>query len=78
VEIKGLTPQQVAMLDIMWSIQSKEALYEWIEGLQSEKDRRTAHLLLVLLMLEGVDEYVNDMQEFPEAREVILHVMENK
>lgn len=77
MQIKGLNAQQVAMLDVMWSIQSKEDLYVWVEGLSTEADRKMAHVLMILLMLESVDEYVNDMTEFPDAREVILQVMES-
>lgn len=75
MEIKGLSRRQKQMLDIMWSLDSKEELYSWIDSLKTQKEQRMAHVLLKMILLEGVDEYVADMSEYPEAREVLLNFM---
>lgn len=75
MEIKGLSRRQKQMLDIMWSLDTKEELYSWIDSLKTQKEQRMAHVLLKMILLEGVDEYVADMSEYPEAREVLLNFM---
>ena len=71
MEIDGLSRRQKQMLDIMWSLDSKEELYEWINSLKSERERRMAHVLLTMLMLEGIDEFIQEMDSYPEAIEVL-------
>ena len=71
MEIDGLSRRQKQMLDIMWSLDSKEELYEWINSLKSERERRMAHVLLTMLMLEGIDEFIQEMDSYPEAMEVL-------
>lgn len=78
MEINGLTPQQVEMLDIMWSLDSKEALYSWVENLPTRAEQHMAHVLISLLLLEALDEYVRDMEFYPEANEVLSYIMEKK
>lgn len=71
MEINGLSRRQKQMLDIMWSLDSKEELYEWINSLKSEREQRMAHVLLTMLMLEGIDEFIQEMDSYPEAMEVL-------
>ena len=71
MEIKGLSKRQKQMLDIMWSLDSKEELYAWIDSLKSEREKRMAHVLLMMLMLEGIDNYIQQMDSYPEAMEVL-------
>ena len=71
MEIDGLSRRQKQMLDIMWSLDSKEELYEWINSLKSEREQRMAHVLLTMLMLEGIDEFIQEMDSYPEAIEVL-------
>lgn len=78
MEIKGLSKRQKQMLDIMWCMDSKEELYAWIDNLKSDREQRMAHVLLMMLMLEGIDEYLDDMQSYPEAMDVISNFMVNK
>lgn len=70
MEIKGLSKRQKQMLDIMWSLDSKEELYAWIDSLKNEREKRMAHVLLMMLMLEGIDNYIQQMDSYPEAMEV--------
>ena len=71
MEIKGLSKRQKQMLDIMWSLDSKEELYAWIDTLKTEREKRMAHVLLMMLMLEGIDNYIQQMDSYPEAMEVL-------
>lgn len=71
MEIKGLSKRQKQMLDIMWSLDSKEELYAWIDSLKNEREKRMAHVLLMMLMLEGIDNYIQQMDSYPEAMEVL-------
>ena len=78
MEIKGLSKRQKQMLDIMWSLDSKEELYAWIDSLKTEREKRMAHVLLMMLMLEGIDDYIREMDSYPEAMDVLLNFMVNK
>lgn len=78
MEIKGLSKRQKQMLDIMWSLDSKEELYAWIDSLKTEREKRMAHILLMMLMLEGIDDYIREMDSYPEAMDVLSNFMVNK
>lgn len=66
IEIQGLTPKQVALCDIMWTISSKQGVESFI-GTLPKKDAQDARTLIQLMMLAFIDE-VEDTQE---ARKVI-------
>lgn len=78
MEINGLSKRQKQMLDIMWSLDSKEELYAWIDSLKTERERRMAHVLLMMLMLEGIDEFIHEMDSYPQAMDVLSNFMVNK
>ena len=78
MEIKGLSKRQKQMLDIMWSLDSKEELYAWIDSLKSEREKRMAHVLLMMLMLEGIDNYIQQMDSYPEASDLLSNFMVSK
>jgi hypothetical protein len=56
------------MLQIMWSIDSKEQLNYWINSL-TEKDRKTAASLLLLIQYEVLESLIED--DYSEAKEVL-------
>lgn len=78
MEIKGLSKRQKQMLDIMWSLDSKEELYAWIDTLKTEREKRMAHVLLMMLMLEGIDDYIQQMDSYPEATDFLSNFMVSK
>jgi hypothetical protein len=60
IEIQGLTPKQVALCDIMWTISSKEGVESFIHTLPA-KDARDARTLIEMMQLAFLDE-VDDTQ----------------
>jgi len=76
MEIDGLSPKHVEMLEIMWTIDSKADLYDWIANLPSDKERKMAYTLLNMLLIEAVDECIRETDSYPEANEVLSRFMQ--
>jgi hypothetical protein len=53
--INGLTPEEVQMLDMMWSIESVQDMEDWLMSLTRE-ERLMAYRLRMLLIAELIDE----------------------
>jgi hypothetical protein len=53
--IKGLTPEEVQMLDMMWSIESVEDMEDWVASLNRE-ERLLVYRLRMLLIAEIIDQ----------------------
>jgi hypothetical protein len=53
--INGLTPEEVQMLDMMWSIESLEDMEDWIASLDRE-ERLLVYRLRMLLLAEIIDQ----------------------
>jgi len=61
INISGLTPEEIQMLDMMWSIESSEDMEDWLLSLTRE-ERLMAHSLRMLLVAEMIDsEMVQDL-----------------
>ena len=75
IEINGLTKKQVAMLDILWSLQGQDEIVVWISTL-SDEDQTMALALLKLLHAEMIDQYIDDTS-LEEARSVIEKIQKN-
>ena len=61
--INGLTPEEVQMLDMMWSIESVEEMEDWLMSL-NRKERLMAYRLRMLLLIEMIDyDVVNDLSQ---------------
>ena len=54
--IKGLSTEQVEMLDIMWGLDSGDEFNDWIETL-SKSELRMALILKELLLAYYLDEF---------------------
>lgn len=52
--INGLSPEEVQMLDMMWSIESVEDMEDWVASLNRE-ERLMVYRLRMLLIAEIVD-----------------------
>lgn len=52
--INGLTPEEVQMLDMMWSIESVEDMEDWVASLNRE-ERLMVYRLRMLLLAEIID-----------------------
>jgi hypothetical protein len=74
IQLDGLTERQVKLLDIIWNIDSMEECQEYIMSL-SERDQMECQTLVKLLAIEVLDQSVDRMDDWTEAREVIGRVM---
>ena len=68
ISLDGLTRKEKKMLQIMWSIDSKEQLQYWVSSL-NKRDRITATSLLMLIKYEMLEHMMDD--EYTEANEII-------
>ena len=69
IQINGLTPYQVSLLDEMWACDSMEDFEEFLEALDPE-DRAEALRLQRMILLAELDEVVAQMP-LTEAKEVL-------
>jgi hypothetical protein len=53
--INGLTPEEVQMLDMMWSIESVQDMEDWVLSLNRE-ERLLVYRLRILLIAEIIDQ----------------------
>ena len=67
IHLDNLTPEQVEMLDIMWSLESYDEFQEYLDSL-SKSDRMQAESLAKLIILAEMDNLVG---ECVEAKEVL-------
>ena len=54
ININGLTPEEVQMLDMMWSIESVEDMEDWVASLDRD-ERLLVYRLRMLLIAEMID-----------------------
>lgn len=57
IQIENLTPEQVEMLDIMWSLETYEDYCSYLDSLCSEH-RKMAESLAQMVILAEMDELV--------------------
>lgn len=67
IHLDNLTPEQVEMLDIMWSLESYDEFQDYLNSL-STSDRKQAESLAKLIILAEMDNLVGDCAE---AKEVL-------
>ena len=67
IEIDNLTPEQVEMLDIMWSLESYDEYQAYLDSL-SASDRKMAESLAQMVILAEMDNLVG---ECVEAKEIL-------
>ena len=67
IKLDNLTPEQVEMLDIMWSLESYDEFQSYLNSL-NKSDRQTAESLAKLIILAEMDNLVG---ECVEAKEVL-------
>ncbi len=65
ININGLTPEEVQMLDMMWSIESVEDMEDWVASLNRE-ERLMVYRLRMLLIAEIID--YDNVQDLTEAK----------
>jgi hypothetical protein len=62
IQIENLTPEQVEMLDIMWSLESYEEYCDYLDTLNSE-DRQMAESLAEMVILAEMDNLIGQCVE---------------
>ena len=74
IKIDGLTKEQVDMLEIIWSFQSKDEYFDWLENLDDE-DMEMAQGLMQLLALAIIDEAQEELTDpYKDAKAVIQKI----
>jgi hypothetical protein len=63
--INGLTPEEVQMLDMMWSIESVQDMEDWVASLNRE-ERLLVYRLRMLLIAEIIDQ--DNLQDLSMAK----------
>ena len=69
-KIDGLTRKQVALLDIMWTLDDEQSVENFVRSLP-RADQQQAQSLKTLLIHEMMEEWLEDITEFPDAQEII-------
>jgi hypothetical protein len=72
-KIDGLTKKQVAILDIMWTLDDERSVENFVRSLPLS-DRKQAQSLKTLLIHEALEEWMEGVTEFPDAMELIERV----
>ena len=65
ININGLTPEEVQMLEMMWNIDSVEDMEDWVASLNRE-ERLMVYRLRMLLIAEIID--YDNVQDLTVAR----------
>ena len=66
IQLDNLTPEQVEMLDTMWSLDTYEDYCAYLDSLDAE-DRRMAETLSRLVILEEMDTLLGECEEANEV-----------
>jgi len=70
MRINHLTAYQVELLDAMWACDTLEEYEEFYNRLDAE-DQVTADNLQRLVIMEGIDDDMATLTEFPEAKKLL-------
>lgn len=71
IRIVGLSAEQKALCDQLWSLSTIEDVLEWISGLDPQH-QIDAQCMMELIMLGQLDEL--ELEDCQEAREVISRI----
>ena len=72
VTLTNLTPEQVDMLDILWSLENEEEFEAWHETLDDEESRM-CETLMTLVVLEAWDDEIT--QDLSSSRKLLKQFM---
>lgn len=70
--LTNLSPEQVEMLDIMWSLETLEDLHLW-QGCLDDEQYHMSQTLMMLIVQEAAEELV--MEDLSEAQAVLKKFM---
>ena len=75
ININGLTPEEMQMLDTMWNIESVEDMEDWVMSLNRE-ERMMAYRLRMMLITEMID--YEAIQDLSQAKDYLKKFQLNK
>lgn len=70
IQLDGLTPRQVELLDTIWSMDSQDEVNEFLSTLDPE-DQLNCQTLMRMLVLGLVDQAVDELPAYKEANLVL-------
>lgn len=70
MKIEGLTPIQREIADVLWSLGTTEECQRWLNTL-SPGVHKEALIVMELMLLASIDDYVDNMWEYPDAEAII-------
>ena len=74
ININGLTQEQCDMLDVIWSFETKDEYFDWLENLDKE-ETTMAQGLMQLLTLAILDEAQEELDDpYRDAKLVIQNI----
>lgn len=74
IHIEGLTQEQVAMLDIIWAMDTPAEIEEFVAGLDPD-EQLEYQVLSKMLIFAVIDQETNKMSRFELAEQVLSRVM---
>ena len=77
MRIDGLTSQQVQILDELWACDSVEEMQIYLES-KTTKEIEEVITLREMIVLSHVDEDVEDMDEYPEAEQMLASILKQR
>jgi len=73
ITIDGLSKKQVAMLDMLWSIDTMEGINKYRNTLCSD-DQHMVDVLMEMIMLQTIDEQTADTEIYPEVEKILKNL----
>jgi hypothetical protein len=80
MRLEGLTQEQIEICDILWTCESVEEYYEFLEVLD-ERQRKIAQVLVRCIMYEEIEEtqmaQLDAVGRYPDAERLLNKIMNN-
>lgn len=73
IEIDGLTKRQIALLDVLWEMESYDEVISFKSSLPVDQQRELS-VLIQLLHLEVQEIDIQSMKEYPDAVRILNEV----
>ena len=70
ITLDGLSKAQVAMCDLLWDIDDINEMELFLDTLDAA-NKKMAMTLIQMIVLADIDQQVNSMEEYPDARQLL-------
>jgi hypothetical protein len=72
IRLEGLTPLQVQIADLIWNCESQDDVELLIRSMPNEEYRRTATVMMQMIVVAAIDEVVDDPEtDYKAARKIL-------